>query len=208
MIKTILTFAGAFVCAMSLGVIATALRADPPTATAESDALVDSLVALSQAPAQDAPHGDSTAVRTDSTMSAMRPLDSTALAADGLQRAAADSLAAHLPTAVMARAAAGGAAGSTASSDAPAAARPAAAAARPATGDTAGIVKERRLAKIFAAMQAKEAARVLQQMDNNDVGVVLGYLAERQVAAILGNFPPERAAQIGRLSLRTTGTGR
>ena len=204
MIKTILTFVGAFVCAMSLGVIATAVRGGPPATTAAENALVDSLVALSKASAADSLPGDSSAATADS---ALRPLDSTALAADGLRRAAADSLAAQLPTAVMARTVAEGA-GGTASSNAPAAARPAAAATRPAAVDTAGIVKERRLAKIFAAMQAKDAARVLQQMDDNDVGVVLGYLAERQAAAILGNFPSERAAQIGRLSLRTAGGAR
>ncbi|HEX3157020.1 MAG TPA: hypothetical protein VHQ45_00755 [Gemmatimonadaceae bacterium] len=206
MIKTILTFVGAFVCAMSLGVIATAVRGGPPATTAAENALVDSLVALSKASAADSLPGDSSAAAADS---ALRPLDSTALAADGLRRAAADSLAAQLPTAVMARAVAEGAAGTgVAPGDAPAASRPASAAARPTTVDTTGVVKERRLAKIFAAMQAKDAARVLQQMDDNDVGVVLGYLAERQAAAILGNFPSERAAQIGRLSLRAAGGAR
>ena len=195
MIKTILTFLGAFICAVSLGVIATAMRGSPPVSTAEADALVDSLVALSAADTLPRVPGDSLAPAD----SVLRPLDSTALAADGLQRAAADSLAAHLPTAVMARAAAAPATSGAARSGA---------AATPVTRDTAGIVKERRLAKIFAAMQAKDAARVLQQMDDNDVGVVLGYLAERQAAAILGNFPPERAAQIGRQSLRSPGAAR
>jgi hypothetical protein len=59
-----------------------------------------------------------------------------------------------------------------------------------------------RIAKIFAAMSAKDAARVLQQLDDADVQTVLGGLNDRQAAAILAGFPPERAAAISRAVMR------
>ncbi len=72
------------------------------------------------------------------------------------------------------------------------------AAATPATAP----IQERRLAKIFGAMQTKDAARVLMQMGDDDVQTILGYLGDRQAAAILATFPPQRAALIGRSSMR------
>ncbi len=62
---------------------------------------------------------------------------------------------------------------------------------------------ERRLAKIFGAMRPQEAARVLEQMDDSDVKTILNYLGDRQAAAILGSFRPERAAGISRLTMRS-----
>lgn len=67
------------------------------------------------------------------------------------------------------------------------------AAASPVTG---------RISKIFGAMSAKEAARVLEQMDDADVQTVLGGLNDRQAAAILAGFPPARAAAISRAAIR------
>ena len=55
-------------------------------------------------------------------------------------------------------------------------------------------------------MQARDAARVLQQMDDNDVRVILTSLPNKQQAAILGNFPAQRAASLMRESLRVGGT--
>jgi flagellar motility protein MotE (MotC chaperone) len=44
---------------------------------------------------------------------------------------------------------------------------------------------------------------VLEQMDDSDVRTILGYLGDRQAAAILGSFPPQRAAVITRLAMRS-----
>jgi hypothetical protein len=77
-------------------------------------------------------------------------------------------------------------------------------AAKPVTADTSrsGATAPGRIAKIFAAMSAKDAARVLQQLDDADVQTVLGGLNDKQAAAILSGFPPERAAAISRAALR------
>jgi hypothetical protein len=85
-----------------------------------------------------------------------------------------------------------------------AAAVPAAGAPKPAATDTSrtGVPTPGRIAKIFAAMSAKDAARVLQQLDDADVQTVLGGLNDKQAAAILSGFPPERAAAISRAVLR------
>ena len=84
------------------------------------------------------------------------------------------------------------------------AAVPAAGTAKPVAADTsrAGAPAPGRIAKIFAAMSAKDAARVLQQLDDADVQTVLGGLNDKQAAAILSGFPPERAAAISRAVLR------
>lgn len=65
----------------------------------------------------------------------------------------------------------------------------------------------RRLAKVFAAMQAKDAARVLEQMNDSDVRAILGSLSSKQQAAILGSFPTQRAALIVQTTLRTGTSG-
>jgi hypothetical protein len=64
------------------------------------------------------------------------------------------------------------------------------------------LVAPGRISKIFGAMSAKDAARVLQQMDDADVQTVLSGLNDRQAAAILAGFPAERAAAISRATLR------
>ena len=82
---------------------------------------------------------------------------------------------------------------------------PAAVSAKSATSDTthsAAPAPPGRIAKIFGAMSAKDAARVLQQLDDSDVQTVLGGLNDRQAAAILAGFPPERAAAISRAVMR------
>lgn len=82
---------------------------------------------------------------------------------------------------------------------------PAPVSAKAATSDTthsATPAPPGRIAKIFGAMSAKDAARVLQQLDDADVQTVLGGLNDRQAAAILAGFPPERAAAISRAVMR------
>lgn len=69
----------------------------------------------------------------------------------------------------------------------------------PAGGSAPG---EGRIARIFAAMQAKDAARVLEQMSDGDIAAILGELSERQAAGILAHLPPPRAATISRLTLQ------
>jgi len=64
---------------------------------------------------------------------------------------------------------------------------------------------EKRIAKVFGAMQARDAARILQQMDDGDVKVIMGSLSPKQQAAILGQFPAQRAALIARTTLRGDG---
>jgi len=59
-----------------------------------------------------------------------------------------------------------------------------------------------RIAKIFAAMSAKDAAKVLLQLDDADIQTVLSGLNDKQAAAILAGFPPERAAAISRAAIR------
>lgn len=58
------------------------------------------------------------------------------------------------------------------------------------------------LAGLFGTMQAREAARVLEHMDDFEVQMILGQLGKREAAAILSNLSPERAAVISRSVLR------
>lgn len=62
---------------------------------------------------------------------------------------------------------------------------------------------ERRLARTFAAMSPRDAARVLELMSDSDVRTLMGYLNERQSAGILSNLSPSRAARLGELVLRS-----
>ncbi|HYW49285.1 MAG TPA: hypothetical protein VE861_01695 [Gemmatimonadaceae bacterium] len=64
---------------------------------------------------------------------------------------------------------------------------------------------QRRLAKIFATMGAKDAARVLGQMTDHDVSVILNLLQDRQAAAILINLPAPRAAALSQMQTRRLG---
>jgi len=59
-----------------------------------------------------------------------------------------------------------------------------------------------KVAKIFAAMPPKDAAMVLEQLDDTEVQSVIASLSEKQAAAILRNFPPPRAALISKGVLR------
>jgi flagellar motility protein MotE (MotC chaperone) len=81
---------------------------------------------------------------------------------------------------------------------------PAAAAtvAKAPVADSAKPAQPGRIAKIFAAMSAKDAARVLEKLDDSDVQTVLSGLNDKQAAAILSGFPPERAAAISRAAIR------
>ncbi len=65
---------------------------------------------------------------------------------------------------------------------------------------------EQRLAKIFGAMQAKDAAKVLEQMTDSDIRAILGLMGDRQAAAIIATFPAQRAATIARGGSRAPGS--
>jgi len=64
-----------------------------------------------------------------------------------------------------------------------------------------------RLAGIFGAMRAEDAARVLQNLDDEEVQAILFHLSDRKAAEILGNFEPTRAAALSRVVLGTRGHG-
>lgn len=58
-----------------------------------------------------------------------------------------------------------------------------------------------RLAKMFAAMEPKGAAAVLEQLDDEEAARVLGAISERQAGKILEYFTPQRAAGVSRALL-------
>lgn len=82
---------------------------------------------------------------------------------------------------------------------APAAATPVAPAGTTgAEADSAARVQLRRISRTFASMAPRDAAKVLELMEDGDVNAIIGSLTEKQAAAILAAFPPARAAAISR----------
>jgi hypothetical protein len=69
--------------------------------------------------------------------------------------------------------------------------------------DTLAEASERRLAKVFTAMEPKQAAKVLQHMQDADVQIILGYVGPRQAASIMAELPPERVATLSKMSMQT-----
>ena len=69
--------------------------------------------------------------------------------------------------------------------------------------DTAIVASQRRVAKIFTSMDAKAAAKVLVQMSDNDIHVILGYVGAKQAAQIMTELPPERVAKLSKLEMGT-----
>jgi flagellar motility protein MotE (MotC chaperone) len=69
-----------------------------------------------------------------------------------------------------------------------------------AKSDTAAVESEKRIAKVFTSMDAKQAAKVLEHMTDSDVKVILGYVGVKQAAQILSALPPERVANLSKLS--------
>ncbi len=74
-------------------------------------------------------------------------------------------------------------------------------AAAKAITDSIVDASERRIAKVFTAMDAKQAAKVLEHMTDADVQVILGYVGPKQAAAIMVQLPPERAAKLGKRAM-------
>jgi flagellar motility protein MotE (MotC chaperone) len=71
----------------------------------------------------------------------------------------------------------------------------------PVVVDTAAIAAQKRVAKIFTSMDAKAAAKVLVQMSDNDIHVILGYVGPKQAAQIMTELPPERVAKLSKLEM-------
>jgi hypothetical protein len=77
----------------------------------------------------------------------------------------------------------------------------------PPAADTAASaepspIPTERLAKLFGSMRPNEAARVLENMDDHEVQVLIGQMNDRQATAILSSLPPARAAAISRGIIR------
>jgi hypothetical protein len=68
--------------------------------------------------------------------------------------------------------------------------------------DTATQAAERRVSKVFTAMDPKQAAKVLDHMSDGDIHVILGYVGPRQAAAILAELKPERVAALSKLAMK------
>jgi hypothetical protein len=73
----------------------------------------------------------------------------------------------------------------------------------PVASDSLVEASERRLAKVFTAMEAKQAAKVLQHMEDADVQIILGYVGPRQAASIMAELPPERVATLSKLAMQS-----
>jgi flagellar motility protein MotE (MotC chaperone) len=54
-------------------------------------------------------------------------------------------------------------------------------------------------------MAPRDAAKVMVQLDDADVLAIVGALTEKQAAAILANFPAERAARISKGTMHSSG---
>jgi hypothetical protein len=60
----------------------------------------------------------------------------------------------------------------------------------------------KKLAKIFSSMKAAAAAAVLIEMSDEEVTAILLRMTDRLAGPIVGAFPPDRAASLGRVVLR------
>lgn len=67
--------------------------------------------------------------------------------------------------------------------------------------DTTGLESERRVARVFASMDAKHAAQVLERMSDADVRVILSHVGANQAGQIMAAMPPEKAAGLSKLAL-------
>jgi len=178
----------------------------PPPAPADSTASADS----TQSDSTSADSSSSSAAGDDSTL-ASKIVDTAHVLSISPTGAASPTAPATQSTA--ARGATGGAAGGATVTPRPVAipALPVAGAPRtiPASNSTQpDTASQHHLAKLFASMQPKEAAQVLQRMADDDVQIILGYVGTRQAAAILAELPPDRVATLSKLALRAGSGGR
>lgn len=66
-------------------------------------------------------------------------------------------------------------------------------------GENQRLEAARRLANIFSSMDARDAAQVLEQLEDGELASILIHMGTRQAAAILRNIEPDRAASLSRL---------
>jgi hypothetical protein len=172
---------------------ADSIKAHPPKKAAPADAPADAH-AETAGPMDAAPVDEPVPMTPADSLRAVEAARAGAHGAGA--RGGGDSIsgakAAHAPEAPK-----GSPAGATASATTPA-----------ATADVANLVRaarseamntalpEQRLAKIFAAMSAKDAAKVMEQMPDADVRSILALMSDRSAAAVLAQFPAARAATI------------
>jgi hypothetical protein len=63
---------------------------------------------------------------------------------------------------------------------------------------------QKRISRVFAAMAPRDAAKVLEQMNDADVSIILGNLTEKQTGAIMALLPAPRVAALSRGALRSS----
>ncbi len=181
--KPVIIFVATFVLATAASAGAKIAITPPPAkvpATHADSAKADSLKA-------NGGHGDSTKVAGDSTP---KSTTDTAVVASG--QPAAPPVEAPLRSDSSTKAAARASQLEQAVNQAAAAA---------AASDTVAAASERRIAKVFTSMDAKQAAKVLEHMSDNDVHVILGYVGVKQAAQIMAALPPERVAKLSKLAM-------
>jgi hypothetical protein len=178
--------------AASTGVVAFLARGEEPLTESLEDALAD-------APADDFPAGPHTAAqRGEDEATETEPLVLSGHADGEVLLLAPDGVARPYPVSqeqggdTGAAALGEGAAGGTE--------HPIAAPVRVPGGPSP--IEADRLAKMFGQMQARDAAKVLEHLDDYEVQVILGQLGNREAAAILSNLSPERAAVISSSVIR------
>lgn len=78
----------------------------------------------------------------------------------------------------------------------------------PALDDAASIIEgARKVSKIFAQMKPEDAAAVLEYLSDEEIEAILQPMSDRNAAPILEAFPPERAAALSRILLRSGSSG-
>ena len=65
----------------------------------------------------------------------------------------------------------------------------------------------RKVSKIFAQMKPEDAAAVLEYLSDEEIEAILQPMSDRNAAPILEAFPPERAAALSRILLRSGSSG-
>ncbi|MFN0181403.1 MAG: magnesium transporter MgtE N-terminal domain-containing protein [Gemmatimonadales bacterium] len=66
----------------------------------------------------------------------------------------------------------------------------------------AGVERAKAVAKVVAAMKPKEAIGILERLTDDEVERIVRQLNPKQMAALLGAMPTERAALLGRRLLQ------
>ena len=143
---------------------------------------------------------DSTKIGVDSTRADSAVATPHEAASDTAHKAAAPRMAAPVESTAAPIVTPPKAAGKTASTTQKPVAAPSPSV--PAAPDSAVEASERRLAKVFTAMEPKQAAKVLEHMADADVQVILGYVGPRQAASIMAELPPERVATLSKRSMQ------